>query len=130
MSLEAQATQFNETYNKYMSSSPRLPTEPEATLMNNLIQEELTEFNTAVDEGNLIEVADAIADMLYVIAQQALLIGMPVDALLREVHRSNMSKLGEDGQPIYREDGKVLKGPDFSEPDIAGVLVAYCQEVS
>ena len=130
MSLESQVRQFNTTYAKEMSTAPRLPTEPEATLMNNLIHEELMELNEAIDAGDLIEIADAIGDILYVTAQQATIIGLPVDALLREIQRSNLSKLGADGKPMYREDGKVLKGPNFSEPDIAGVLVAYCKEVS
>lgn len=123
MSLESQVRQFNETYGKEMAEKPRLPTESEATLMNNLIHEELIELNEAIDAGDLVEIADAIADILYVTAQQATMLGLPVDALLKEVQRSNMSKLGADGKPIYRDDGKVLKGPNFSEPEIAKVLV-------
>jgi predicted HAD superfamily Cof-like phosphohydrolase len=125
MSIEQQVIQFNTVYKKEMSPIPRLPTEPEATLMVDLITEELMELNTALDDGDIIEVADALADILYVTAQQAATLGLPVDALLREVQRSNMSKLGADGLPIYREDGKVLKGPNFSPPDIAKVLRCY-----
>jgi len=125
MSLEQQVRQFNTTYKKVMSEEPRLPTESEATLMNSLIHEELMELNEAMDAGDLVEIADALADILYVTAQQATIIGLPVDALLREVQRSNMSKLGADGNPIYREDGKVLKGINFSEPDISKVLGSY-----
>ena len=121
-SLEQQVRQFNTTYKKEMSPVPRLPTEPEAALMNSLIHEELMELNEAIDNDDLVEIADALGDILYVTAQQATMIGMPVDALLREIQRSNLSKLGADGEPIFREDGKVLKGPNFSEPDIAGVL--------
>jgi predicted HAD superfamily Cof-like phosphohydrolase len=127
-SIEAQVRQFNTTYGKAMSDKPRLPTEPEANLMHSLILEELMELNQAIDDKNMIEVADALADIIYVAAQQATVIGMPVDALLREVQRSNLSKLGENGKPIYRGDGKVLKGPNFSEPDITSVLLAYCKE--
>jgi predicted HAD superfamily Cof-like phosphohydrolase len=97
----------------------------EATRLHNLILEELMELNDAIDAGDIVEVADALADILYVTAQQAVTLGFPVDALLREVQRSNMSKLGADGKPIYREDGKVLKGPNFSQPDIAKVLRCY-----
>ena len=122
MSIEQQVIQFNTTYKKSMSDKPRLPTEAEATLMHSLILEELMELNEAIDNGDIVEVADALADILYVTAQQATVIGMPVTALLREVQRSNMSKLGLDGKPIYREDGKVLKGPNFSEPNIAKIL--------
>lgn len=123
MSIEAQVRQFNTTYNKEMSDKPRLPTEPEATLMNNLIMEEVMELNEAMDAGDIVEIADAIGDILYVTAQQATILGLPVDALLAEIQRSNLSKLGADGKPIYREDGKVLKGPNFSEPQISKVLM-------
>lgn len=125
MSLEQQVKQFNVTYGKAMSNTPRLPTEPEATLMNNLIMEEVQELNEAMDAGDLVEIADAIGDIIYVAAQQATILGIPIDAVLREIQRSNMSKLGADGKPIYRADGKVLKGPNFSEPDIARMLRAY-----
>ena len=116
-SLESQVRQFNVTYGKPMSEKPRLPTESEAKLLVALIEEEL-EANQ-----DLVEIADAIADLQYVSAQQGTMIGLPIDALLREVQRSNMSKLGADGKPIYREDGKVLKGPNFSEPQISKVLM-------
>tara|TARA_R110002074_G_scaffold104568_2_gene225843 strand:+ start:7521 stop:7826 length:306 start_codon:yes stop_codon:yes gene_type:complete len=94
----------------------------EATRLHNLILEELMELNDAIDAGDIVEIADAIADIIYVTAQQAVTLGFPVDALLREVQRSNMSKLGADGLPIFRDDGKVLKGPNFSEPNITKVL--------
>lgn len=72
---------------------------------------------------NLVESADALADIEYVVNGSALCLGIPQAAVVREVHRSNMSKLGEDGKPIYREgDGKVLKGPGYFKPDIAAVL--------
>mgnify|MGYP000329073386 CR=1 FL=1 len=127
MSLEQQVKQFNNTYKVPMKPYPELPTEDEATLFTDLVTEELMEFNEAMDEGDLTGVADAIADILYVTAQQATKLGFPITALLREVQRSNMSKLGEDGEPIFREDGKVLKGPNFSEPDLASVLAVFCR---
>ena len=122
MSLEQQVNQFNTTYNVPTSETPRLPTDMEATRLHNLILEELMELNDAIDAGDIVEIADAIADIVYVTAQQAVTLGFPVDALLREVQRSNMSKLGADGLPIFRDDGKVLKGPNFSEPNITKVL--------
>ena len=121
-SIEQQVKQFNKTYQVPTSSVPRLPLEDECTRMNNLIYEELMELNEAMDSSDLVGIADALADIIYVTAQQAVTIGLPIDALLREVQRSNMSKLGEDGKPIFREDGKVLKGPNFSEPDLLKVL--------
>lgn len=122
MSLEQQVRQFNETYKVPTSETPRLPDDNEATRVHNLILEELMELNDAIDAGDIVEVADALADILYVTAQQAVTLGFPVDSLLREVQRSNMSKLGEDGKPIFREDGKVLKGINFSQPRILKVL--------
>ena len=90
--------------------------------MYSMIHEELIELSDAMDAKDPVAMADALADIIYVTAQQAAKYGFPVDALLEEVQRSNLSKLGEDGQPIFREDGKVLKGPKFSPPDIVGVL--------
>jgi len=122
MTLEQQVKQFNKTYNVPTADIPTVPDEPEATRMVNLITEELMELNEAIDNRDIIEFADAVADILYVTAQQAVVLGLPVDALLREVHRSNMSKLDNEGNPILREDGKVLKGDNFTPPDISGIL--------
>jgi len=87
-----------------------------------LIAEELRELTDALGNDNLVEAADAIADLLYVTYGTAVEMGLPADALVSEVHRSNMTKLGEDGKPILREDGKILKGPGYQAPDIRGVL--------
>ena len=78
----------------------------------------------AADDGvrDVVETADALADLVYVIYGMALETGIDLAAVLTEVQRSNMSKLGEDGKPIYREDGKVLKGPGYFRPDVVGVL--------
>ena len=121
-SLEQQVRQFNVTYGKPMSEKPRLPTVSEAKLLVDLIEEELEELKVAIANQDLIEIADAIVDLPYVAAQQGTMLGLPIDALLKEVQRSNMSKLDDNGKPIYREDGKVLKGPNFSEPRINAVL--------
>ncbi len=91
-------------------------------LRKSLMREELDEVCAAIDRGDLIEVADGLADLLYVVYGTALTFGIDLDAVVREVHRSNMTKLGPDGRPIYREDGKVLKGPGFELPRIAQVL--------
>lgn len=127
-SLEMMVRQFNEVYEVEESPKPKLPTEAEATLCNNLILEELAELNEAFDTQNIVEIADAITDIIYVTAQQGAKMGLPIDALLREVQRSNLSKLGDDGKPIRREDGKVLKGPNFSEPNISGILMEVSYE--
>lgn len=83
-------------------------------------------FGSVLDEGNrdLVETADALADLVYVIYGMALESGIDLDQILAEVHSSNLSKLMPDGSVKRREDGKVLKGPDFRQPDISGVLSA------
>jgi len=82
----------------------------------------LNELKEAVEENNIIAIADALTDILYVTYGAGHAYGMNLDACFAEVQRSNMSKLGEDGKPIYREDGKVLKGPNYSEPNLYEVL--------
>lgn len=89
-----------------------------------LMREENEEYLAAAARGDLLEVADALGDMLYILCGTILMHGMAdkIEAVFREIQRSNMSKLGADGKPIYREDGKVLKGPAFVPPDIAAAL--------
>jgi predicted HAD superfamily Cof-like phosphohydrolase len=93
-----------------------------ATLRINLICEELDEYVEAVGKGDLAEVADALADLLYVVYGTSAEHGLPIDECFAEVHRSNMTKLGEDGKPVRREDGKILKGPRFEPPLLKGLL--------
>ena len=90
----------------------------------NLMDEENKEYLEAAECGDLIEVADALGDMLYILCGTILEHGMQhkIEEVFNEIQRSNMSKLGEDGKPIYREDGKVLKGPNYFKPDIAAIL--------
>ena len=87
-----------------------------------LLEEEVSEFATASERSDLIGIADALADIVYVAYGTALTYGIDLDAALQEVHRSNMSKLGSDGLPLIRSDGKVLKSEHYFPPDIAGVL--------
>ncbi|MDX1331536.1 MAG: nucleoside triphosphate pyrophosphohydrolase family protein [Robiginitalea sp.] len=89
-----------------------------------LMREENEEYLDAASRGDLVEVADALGDMLYILCGTILEHGMQdkIEAVFAEIQRSNMSKLGPDGKPIYREDGKVLKGPDYFKPDIKGIL--------
>lgn len=79
-------------------------------------------FNRDTSSIDFVEVADALGDLLYVVNGMAIELGIPLDDVFDEIHRSNMSKLGEDGKPIYREDGKVLKGPSFFQPAISDIL--------
>ncbi|ASV29142.1 pyrophosphohydrolase domain-containing protein [Maribacter cobaltidurans] len=90
----------------------------------NLMDEENKEYLEAASNNDIIEVADALGDMLYILCGTILEHGMQykIEEVFNEIQRSNMSKLGEDGKPIYREDGKVLKGPNYFKPDIAAIL--------
>lgn len=87
-----------------------------------LLEEEVGEFVMASEKGDLVAIADALADITYVIYGTALTYGIDLDSVLHEVHRSNMSKLGSDGKPLIRDDGKVLKSERYFPPDIASVL--------
>jgi predicted HAD superfamily Cof-like phosphohydrolase len=88
------------------------------------MDEENKEYFEAAEQNNLVEVADALGDMLYILCGTILEHGMQhiIEEVFEEIQRSNMSKLGADGQPIYREDGKVLKGPDYFKPNIRKIL--------
>jgi predicted HAD superfamily Cof-like phosphohydrolase len=93
-----------------------------AALRVALLREEVDEFVTASDESDLVGIADALADIVYVIYGTALAYGINLDSVLREVHRSNMSKLDSDGKPILRADGKVIKSAKYFPPDVAAIL--------
>lgn len=90
----------------------------------NLMDEENEEYLEAAQKGDLVEVADALGDMLYILCGTILEHGLQykIEAVFNEIQRSNMSKLGADGKPIYREDGKVMKGPNYFEPNISKIL--------
>ncbi|MGB5274325.1 MAG: nucleoside triphosphate pyrophosphohydrolase family protein [Flavobacteriaceae bacterium] len=93
-------------------------------LRYNLMAEENKEYLEAANNSDIIEVADALGDMLYILCGTILEHGMQhkIEAVFEEIQRSNMSKLGYDGKPIYREDGKVLKGPNYVKPNIQSIL--------
>ncbi|MBW8243349.1 nucleoside triphosphate pyrophosphohydrolase family protein [Muricauda oceani] len=90
----------------------------------NLMDEENREYLEAANNNDLVEVADALGDMLYILCGTILEHGMQykIEEVFEEIQRSNMSKLGADGKPIYREDGKVLKGPNYFKPDIQAII--------
>ena len=89
-----------------------------------LMREENEEYLEAANNKDLIEIADALGDMLYILCGTIIEHGLQhkIEAVFNEIQRSNMSKLGADGKPIYREDGKVLKGPNYFKPNIADIL--------
>jgi len=113
---------FMKTFGQEVKTEPEFPTEETAKLRIELIVEELNELIDANEDKDLVGIADALTDILYVTYGAGHAFGIDLDSCFREVQRSNMSKLGEDGKPIYREDGKVLKGPNYSEPDLKKTL--------
>jgi len=113
---------FHEVFGVVNMTLPTLPTKELAQLRIALIEEELQELKDAIEVKDIVEIADALTDLLVVTYGAGHVMGIDLDACFKEVHNSNMSKLGEDGNPIYRVDGKVLKGPNFVEPDLQAVL--------
>lgn len=107
----------------------RIPRE-EADLRLDLIEEELEELREAVEDNDIVGIADALADLEYVTHGAALYFGIPQDHVFREVHRSNMTKIKSDGTVEYREDGKVLKPDTFEEPDIANAITNGTLEIA
>jgi len=116
------AGDFMEAFGQEVHAAPHWPDFNTRELRLDLIREEYEELETAIDQRDLIEVADALTDLLYVIYGAGHAFGIDLDACYSEVHSSNMSKLGEDGRPIKAENGKVLKGPDFFPPNLKSVL--------
>ena len=114
--------EFMIAFGQNVEDTPALPDRKTAMLRLKLILEEYEELETAVEEQHLVGIADALTDILYVTYGAGHAFGINLDECFEEVHESNMSKLGPDGKPIYREDGKVMKGPDYREPDLRKVL--------
>ena len=115
--------QFMHTFGQETPKRATLPKQDLAQLRVDLIAEELNELVDALAKDDMVEIADALTDILYVTYGAGVAFGIDLDTCFTEVHRSNMSKLGEDGKPIYREDGKVMKGPDYSEPNLANIIL-------
>lgn len=116
---------FHETYGLPVKAAPDISDERINTLRVNLLQEEVDELREALEQGDMVEVLDALTDIQYVLDGAYLSFGLHhlKETAFAEVQRSNMSKLGEDGKPLVREsDGKILKGPNYSPPDIAQFL--------
>ena len=109
---------FMETFGQMIRTKPQFPDEETMQLRYDLIKEELNELEQAMKTKNLKEIADALADILYVTYGAGYAYGINLDKCFKEVQRANMSKLGNDGKPIYNEKGKVMKGPNYSEPNL------------
>ena len=109
---------FMETFGQEVKTKPSFSTDKINTLRYDLIKEELEELKDAMKNNDLLEVADALTDILYVTYGAGHAFGIDLDKCFEEVQNSNMSKLGKDGKPIYNENGKVMKGPDYFKPDL------------
>ena len=110
---------FMETFGQEVKTKADFPSDKIVKLRYDLIQEELEEFGEAIRSRNLTEIADSLTDILYVTYGAGIAFGIDLDKCFDEVQRSNMSKLGEDGKPIYNEHGKVMKGPNYFKPDLS-----------
>ena len=109
---------FMETFGQMVRTKPQFPDEKTMQLRFDLIQEELNELEQAMKTKNLKEIADALTDIMYVTYGAGYAYGINLDKCFKEVQRANMSKLGKDGKPIYNENGKVMKGSNYSEPNL------------
>ena len=113
---------FMKTFGQEVKNKPTLSTDKIIELRLSLIKEELSELSEAIDKKDLVEIADALTDILYVTYGAGHAFGIDLDKCFQEVQNSNMSKLGEDGKPIYNEFGKVMKGPKYFKPNLTKLL--------
>ena len=113
---------FMKTYGQEVKDKAEFSDAKTNKLRIDLIKEELEELTNAMQDKNLLEVADALTDILYVTYGAGHAFGIDLDKCFEEVQNSNMSKLGEDGKPIYNEAGKVMKGPNYFKPDLSKYL--------
>jgi predicted HAD superfamily Cof-like phosphohydrolase len=115
--------EFHRAYGVDAPETPNIPAAQVIDLRESLIREELEEYLAAARAGDIVGVADGLADLVYVVVGSAVAHGLVrFNEIFDEVHRSNMSKLGSDGKPIRRADGKVLKGPDYSPPTLEPLI--------
>ena len=110
---------FMKTFGQEVKTKPSFSSDKINKLRIDLIKEELNELQEAMKNNDLLEVADALTDILYVTYGAGHAFGIDLDKYFDEVQNSNMSKLGENGEPIYNESGKVMKGPNFFKPDLS-----------
>ena len=114
--------EFMTTFGQEVKNKAEFPNEKIVELRKKLIDEEFNELKDAINENDLIEVADALTDILVVTYGAGVAFGIDLDKCFKEVHRSNMSKLSKDGKPIYNEFGKVMKGPNYFKPNLKQYL--------
>ncbi|PPR48931.1 MAG: hypothetical protein CFH15_01445 [Alphaproteobacteria bacterium MarineAlpha5_Bin5] len=114
--------EFMLTFDQEVKDKAEFPNSKIINLRKKLIDEEFQELKQAINDNNIVEVADALTDILVVTYGAGLAFGINLDKCFDEVHRSNMSKLSSEGKPIYNEYGKVMKGPNYSPPDLKKFL--------
>ena len=119
MSNFERVKKFMETFGQEIKEKASFPNDKITSLRYDLIKEELDEFKEAIDKKDIKEVADALTDILYVTYGAGHAFGIDLDKCFEEVQNSNMSKLGDDGKPIYNENGKVMKGPNYFKPNLS-----------
>ena len=122
MSNFTDVKKFMQTFGQEVKNRPTFPEEKIQNLRIKLIEEELKEFREAIKNKDIIEVADALTDILYVTYGAGHAFGIDLDKCFHEVQNSNMSKLDENGLPIYNKDGKVMKSPKYFKPDLRKIL--------
>jgi predicted HAD superfamily Cof-like phosphohydrolase len=114
---------FMEAFGQEVLYMPSMPDTNLAALRLDLINEEVQELRDGLGKKSMLEIADALTDILYVVYGAGHAFGIDLDECFNEVHRSNMTKLGEDGRPLYRDDGKVMKGPNYEDPNLEQFLI-------
>lgn len=114
--------QFQEIFGANIGKNVELPNKEERDLRIKLLKEEFDEYMEGEENNDIVEISDALGDMMYIIYGTAISYGIPLDEVFKEIHNSNMSKLDENGKPIRREDGKILKGVNYFKPDIKKIL--------
>ena len=119
MSNFERVKKFMETFGQEIKEKASFPNDKITSLRYDLIKEELDEFKEAIDKKDIKEVADALTDILYVTYGAGHAFGIDLDKCFEEVQNSNMSKLGNDGKPIYNDKGKVVKGPNYFKPNLS-----------
>ena len=113
---------FMEAFGQEVLYIPTMPDFNLSALRLDLIEEEVQELRDGLAKKSMLEIADALTDILYVVYGAGHAFGIDLDDCFHEVHSSNMTKLGADGRPLYREDGKVMKGPNYREPDLTAFV--------
>ncbi len=122
MSNFSKVKTFMNTYGQDVKEQASFPDDKIVQLRVDLIEEELNELKEAIENNDIVEVADALTDILYVTYGAGHSFGVDLDECFEEVQRSNMSKLGEDGKPIYNDSGKVMKGPNYFAPNLKKII--------